>query len=127
MSMSRTSLVASTLDHFEPDESLDPQAQRRLRGHLEQIDYTAFAASKAAVGHVLGTVPAARIQRLAVVAAQARAHWVSAALAIADQGREPTPAELAELTRLRASWDEMAQAYEGLRRMVGRGYVAYGG
>ena len=33
-------------DHFEPQDDSDPAAQRRLRGHLEQIDYTAFASNR---------------------------------------------------------------------------------
>ncbi len=127
MSMSRTSSVRTPLDHFEPEETTDPQAQRRLRGQLEQIDYTAFAANKAVIGHALPQVDAARFQRLAVASAQARATWAAAALAIADQGGEPSAAEVARLATLRAAWNELSEAYEGLRRMVGRGYVAYKG
>ena len=37
-------------EHFEPDTGNDPQAQRRLRGHLEQIDYTAYASNREVVG-----------------------------------------------------------------------------
>ena len=46
-----------------------------MRGQLEQIDYTAFAANRAAIAHTLGGghVPASKFQRLAVAAAQARA------------------------------------------------------
>jgi len=125
MSMSRTSSVRTPLDHFEPEETTDPQAQRRLRGHLEQIDYAAFAASKAVIGHALPHVDAARFQRLAVATAQARATWAAAALAVADRGGEPAAAEIARLAALRTAWQELREAYEGLRRMVGRGYVAY--
>jgi hypothetical protein len=63
------------LDHFEPENS-DPMEQRRLRGHLEQIDYTAFAANQAVLGQTPGTLDLASFQRLAVAAAQARALWV---------------------------------------------------
>jgi hypothetical protein len=36
----------TTSDHFEPEQNLDPQAQRKLRGQLEQIDYIAFASNR---------------------------------------------------------------------------------
>ena len=127
MATSRTSLVKSPLDHFEPEEVSDPQAQRRLRGQLEQIDYTAFAANKAAIGALIGQVDAERIQRLAVATAQARAQWIAAALASAEQGRPTEPAEVARIAQLREAWNELSEAYEGLRRMVGRGYVTYEG
>ena len=66
-------------DHFEPEAFLDPVEQRKLRGHLEQIDYVAFAANRELLGQALGPVGTAVFQRLAVAAAQARAQWVSAA------------------------------------------------
>ena len=125
MATSRTSLVKSPLDHFEPEEVTDPQAQRRLRGQLEQIDYTAFAANKAAIGALIGQVEPQQIQRLAVATAQARAQWIAAALAVAEQGRQAEPTEVARIAQLREAWNEFAEAYEGLRRMIGRGYVTY--
>lgn len=39
MSSILTSSTRRSRDHFEPQDS-DPQEQRRLRGTLEQIDYT---------------------------------------------------------------------------------------
>lgn len=111
-------------DHFEPEENADPQAQRRLRGQLEQIDYAAFAANKAVIGQTLGEVDAGRLQRLAVAAATARARWVSEAVALAEAG-SPGAAQVARLGELRSAYHELAEAYEALRRMVERGYVSY--
>jgi hypothetical protein len=48
-----TSSTRRTGDHFEPND-VDPQVQRRLRGYLEQIDYTAFASNKAVLGATMG-------------------------------------------------------------------------
>ncbi len=59
-------------DHFEPQDDSDPTAQRRLRGQLEQIDYTAFASNREVIGAVLGQADAAKFQRLAVAADRAR-------------------------------------------------------
>lgn len=113
------------LDHFEPEDSTDPQAQRRLRGHLEQIDYAAFAANKAVVSAIIPHAEAERFQRLAVAAAQARARWLSEALALSDAGHELNAAQVAKLTSLRQAYDELTEAYEGLRRLIERGYLTY--
>lgn len=121
----RTSSYRVALDHFEPQDSTDPQAQRRLRGQLEQIDYTAFAANKEALSRALGHTNAARFQHLAVAAAQSRAHWVAAAVALTEGGRAPSPAEIAQLCQLRQAFEELTEAYEALRRMVERGYLNY--
>ena len=36
-----------------------------------------------------------------------------------------TPDDLARLSHLRATFEELTEAYEGLRRIVERGYVPY--
>ena len=76
MSSIMTSSYRRSRDHFEPSDN-DPQEQRRLRGVLEQIDYTAFVSNREVIPQVMGlgashTEPAA-FQRLAVAAATARA------------------------------------------------------
>jgi hypothetical protein len=125
MSVTRTSTVRSALDHFEPEINDDPQAQRRLRGYLEQIDYAAFAANREAITRTLGRAPAKRVQHLAVAAAHARAAWVAQALSFADQGRPLEPGETARLGLMRETYIELTEAYEALRRMVERGYLPY--
>ncbi|MET0545272.1 MAG: hypothetical protein ABWZ40_03085 [Caulobacterales bacterium] len=112
-------------DHFEPDAALDPLEQRALRGHLEQIDFTSFAANKEVIGAALGHTDISKFQRLAVAAANARAHWVSASLDMASAGHALDAKQVAQLSALRAAYDELTEAYEGLRRMVERGYLTY--
>lgn len=112
-------------DHFEPDDDVDPKVQRNLRGHLEQIDYAAYAANKKLLSGAMGAVEAERIQKLASAAALARTRWVVAALAISEEGAAPSREQIAGLTHLRATYDELAAAYDGLRRMVERGYITY--
>ncbi len=125
MSSSRTSSYRRMADHFEP-ESDDPITQKRLRGHLEQIDYTAYAANVSVMRPVVGEADSARFQRLAVAAAQARAHWVAEALAISEtSGGVLSAAQAAKLAALRNAYQELTEAYEALRRMVERGYIAY--
>jgi hypothetical protein len=111
-------------DHFEPEATVDPQAQRRLRGQLEQIDYTAFAANRAVIGQILQDASAQKFQRLAVATATARARWVSAALALSEQSDRP-PADIVRIAQLRSEYEELAEAYEALRRLVERGYLPY--
>lgn len=126
MSTSRTATYRRALDHFEPEDDRDPQAQRRMRGYLEQIDYTAYAANLAVLGPVIGQADAARFQRLAVAAAQARAQWVAEALAMTETaGAVLSPAQATRLASLREAHEELTAAYEALRRMVERGYVTY--
>ncbi|MEQ1708424.1 MAG: hypothetical protein ABL864_08850 [Terricaulis sp.] len=115
----------SAQDHFEPEAQLDPQEQRRMRGHLEQIDYAAFAANRETVSKVLGRTDLSRFEHLAVSAAQARANWVAAAIAITETGRTPNPEQIAHLATLRQTFEELTEAYNALRRMVERGYLPY--
>jgi hypothetical protein len=119
-----TSSTRRTGDHFEPNDG-DPQVQRRLRGYLEQIDYTAFASNKAVLGATVPYVDGERFQRLAVAVATARAKWVAEAATIADAGASLSEAQVAQLTHLRSAFEELSAAYEATRRMVERGYVAY--
>lgn len=125
MSITRTSNVWRTNEHFEPDDSLDPQAQRRLRGLLEQIDYTAYASNREIIGHALGHVDAQKFQKMAVAAAQARARWVVAAIAVTESGHAPGREKIEELAHLRQAYHELAEAYDALRRMVERGYTPF--
>ena len=71
MSVTRTSNRRAANEHFEPDEASDPQAQRQLRGKLEQIDYTAFVSNREVIGQSLGRADAQKFQRLGVAAALA--------------------------------------------------------
>ena len=119
-----TSSTRRVGDHFEPSDA-DPQVQRRLRGYLEQIDYTAFASNRAVLAATVAHADAERFQRLAVVAATARAQWVAEAAAMAEAGTTLSEAQVARLTHLRSAYEELSAVYEATRRMVERGYIAY--
>jgi hypothetical protein len=112
-------------DHFEPEAFMDPMELRKLRGHLEQIDYSSFAANREILAQALGATDLTKFQRLAVAAAQARAHWVSAAVGMVADGQRPSPAQIVELSTLRTAYEELVEAYNGLRRMVERGYLHF--
>ena len=109
-------------DHFEPSDQ-DPQEQRRLRGLLEQIDYAAYVANRELIGHALAQVDVGAFQKLAVLTAQARARWGAEAVRLAESGAPATPDQVARLTAARTAYDELAEAYDALRRMVERGYL----
>ncbi|MDR3506366.1 MAG: hypothetical protein P4L64_00545 [Caulobacteraceae bacterium] len=124
MSSIRTSnFRRSSPDHFEPEGALDHQAQRRLRGQLEQIDYTAFASNQEVIGHMVGLVDLAKFQRLAVAAAAARGQWVAEALSATESAHALSHEQVARLVHLRTSYEELAEVYEAMRRMVERGYL----
>lgn len=123
MSVTRTGGSRRNSDHFEPEVDNDPHAQRRTRGLLEQIDYAAYAANKELIGQALGQGDIRKFQRLAVAAAQARAVWVAQALAASASGGKLSTADLAQLTHLRTTFEELTEAYEAMRRMVERGYL----
>jgi hypothetical protein len=109
-------------DHFEPQDT-DPQEQRKLRGLLEQIDYAAFIANREVIGQMVPGLDPATFQRLAVLTATARGKWVSEGLRQSESGAPSTVDQVARLTSARAAYEELAEVYEGLRRMVERGYI----
>jgi hypothetical protein len=125
MTFTLTSSVRQVRDHFEPEAALDAHEQRQLRGHLEQVDYATFAANREVLGQALQHVDIEKFGRLAVSAAQARARWVAAAMAIADRPEAMTADDVGRLAVLRGAYGELAEAYEALRRMVERGYVTF--
>jgi len=126
MSTSRSSSYRrSGNDHFEPDIDSDPAAQRRLRGQLEQIDYTVFAANREVISRNLGFADAEKFQRLAAATALARSAWVSEAL---NQTQSPAPLNADQVTKLknlRGAYEELSECYEAMRRMVERGYMPF--
>ncbi|QTC90372.1 hypothetical protein [Brevundimonas goettingensis] len=122
MSSIMTSSTRRTRDHFEPQDS-DPSEVRKLRGLMEQIDYTAFISNREVIGSALSVIDPSTFQRLAVTVATARTKWVSEALRLSESGSPVTPDQTARLTAHRSAYEELAEAYEGLRRMVERGYI----
>jgi hypothetical protein len=111
-----------TSDHFEPQD-IDPQEQRRLRGLLEQIDYAAFVSNREIIGQTLSMVDLETFQKLAVTTATARARWAAEALRLSASGSPVTPDQTARMIAARQAYEELAEAYEALRRMVERGYL----
>jgi hypothetical protein len=126
MSISRSSSYRrSGNDHFEPDIDSDPASQRRLRGQLEQIDYTVFAANREVISRSLGFADAGKFQRLAAATALARAVWVAEALAQTQVPSTLNVDQVAKLHNLRSAYEELSEAYEAARRMVERGYLPF--
>ncbi len=124
MSTKVSSFKRYSQDHFVPEASDDTAAQRRLRGQLEQIDYTAYASNKEVVGAMLGHADAQKFQRIAVAAASARAQWVKEALAMSEKVHLDA-AQSQRLADLRKAYEELTEVYEAMRRMVERGYLVY--
>lgn len=119
-----TSSTRRTGDHFEPTDA-DPLVQRRLRGYLEQIDYTAYASNRAVLGATVPNADAGRFQRLAVATATARAKWVAEAASMAEASASLSEAQVARLAHLRSAYEELVAVYEATRRLVERSYVPF--
>lgn len=125
MSKIATSNYRRISDHFEPDLVEDPSEQRKRRGHLEQIDYTVFAANQAVIRKTIHQVSMEDFQNLALSASKARSAWVDAAMSVARSRAPLSQQEVERLTLLRTSYDELTEAYEAMRRMVERGYLHF--
>ena len=117
------SYIRSGSDHFEPSEANDPKSQRQLHAKLEQIDYTAYAANRKEVAERLGTVDSGKFEGLAAAAAIARCKWISAALLVSSGPHQPNAEQTRGLSELRTIYHELMEAYDGLRRLVERGYL----
>jgi long-subunit acyl-CoA synthetase (AMP-forming) len=124
-SIKTSSFRRSQDDHFLPEAETNPAAQKRLRGQLEQIDYTAFASNGAVVAQLVGSLDSGRFQRLAIAAAHARARWVAEALAISERSHDVTIEQTAHLGALRQTFEELTEAYDAARRMIERGYLSF--
>lgn len=125
MAKTMTSSYRRISDHFEPDLVEDPAEQRKRRGHLEQIDYTVFAANQAVMNKTIHSIGIEDFQNLALSASKARSAWVDAAMAAARSRSPLTEEEVKRLSMLRAAYDELSEAYEAMRRMVERGYLQF--
>ncbi|MEQ1491780.1 MAG: hypothetical protein ABL932_14650 [Terricaulis sp.] len=125
MSTTVTNTLRARSDRFAPEVELDPAEQRKLRGHLDQIDYAAYAANRAVLGQALGNVDLRAFERLAIATAHARASWVTAVVGMTEAGTALSAAQVAELAALRLAFDEMTEAYDAMRRLVERGYIHY--
>src|ERR1700721_633306 len=112
-------------DHFEPDDSAHPKAQRHLRSHLEEIDYTAYAANRKVMSAALGQADAQKFERLGLATAFARGRWGATGVAVTESGRPPTDEDVEKLVGLRRAYEELTEVYEAVRRMVERGYLSY--
>jgi len=110
-------------DHFQPQDDLSLQDQKKLRGQLEQIDYTAFASNKEMIAQLIGQADPDKFAQLAIAVARARAEWVAEALSSTNGGRTPAGDQVARLRQLRMTFEELSEAYDGLRRMIERGYL----
>lgn len=123
MSKTVTSSYRKISDRFEPDLVQDPAEQRKLRGQLEQIDYTVFAANQAVIKKTIHSVTIEDFQNLALSASKARSAWVDAAMSAARSRAPLEKAEIERLGLLRTAYEELSEAYDATRRLVERGYL----
>ncbi len=107
---------------YEAPEMLDHHAQMRLKGNLQQIDYSIFAANREVFHKVVPELDQQTMIRFAVVVSELRAAYVSRALALSASGHPPTEQEIGELALARQRFEEMEAAFRATRRLIERGY-----
>lgn len=121
MSTMQTQNYRRRQDHFQP-EDMDPHEQRRLRGMLEQVDYSAYVANREVISATLGRVTIEDFSQMAARTAQARARWLAEGLRLAHSSAA-SPDQYKRLNEARMAYEEMAQLFEGIRRACERGYL----
>lgn len=107
---------------YEAPEMLDHQAQMRLKGNLQQIDYSIFAANREVFHRAVPELDHQTMIRFAVVVSELRAAYVTRGLALSATGHVPTEQEIAELALARHRYEEMEAAFRATRRLIERGY-----
>ncbi|MBK6704282.1 MAG: hypothetical protein IPG56_11365 [Caulobacteraceae bacterium] len=125
MSSTVTNTLRARSDRFEPEVEPDPAEQRKLRGHLDQIDYVAYAANRAVVGQALASVELRAFERVAIATAHARANWITTVVKMTETGAALSAEQITQVAALRIAFDEMTEAYDAMRRLVERGYMHY--
>ena len=111
---------------LESAELLDPKARKELKSALRQMDLAVYAANQEIIGRVLPDLGQKEVVRFATVVAERRAQYVKEALRLTQITREPTTGEIATLANLRNGYEELAHAFEALRRVIERGYSHMG-
>lgn len=109
-------------DVYEAPEMLDHHAQIRLKGNLQQIDYSIFAANREVFHRAIPELDRQTMIRYAVVVAEHRAAYVTKGLSLSNGAHVPTDEEIAELGKLRCRYEEMEAAFRATRRLIERGY-----
>ena len=84
-----------------------------------------FGVTDRDIEQALGRVNLAHFERLAIATAHARAKWVAAAVKASEGAPNVSAEQCSQLSALRQGYEELSEAYEALRRMVARGYLAY--
>ena len=107
---------------YEAPEMMDHHAQMRLKGTLQQIDYSIFAANREIFQKEIPELDQETMIRFAVTVSEQRAAYVAKGLALARAGHAPSDADIAELARLRQRYEELEAAFRATRRLIERGY-----
>jgi hypothetical protein len=108
------------------DGSDDDLLLRRQQAFLQQIERVIRAANREIIHKHLPEISGDDVTRLAVVVAELRARYLEEAakkMAERDQGVPPDSAEIARLAKAREHFDEVAHAFDALKRAIERGYV----
>jgi hypothetical protein len=113
-------------DSYTAPELLEPAARKAIKAQLDEFAFAAFTADQEIVRREMPVLRRGDVQQLVVAGAEARIRWIQRALAVSRAKGAPDAAEIEELARLRQTYEEFAAAFEGIRRLVERGYTHIG-
>ncbi len=101
----------------------DPQL-RKQRQFLQTLEINIREQNQKIIHERIPKISNADVMALARFVAQARADYLQAGLAIANQGEGQSPADhMAKLKQFREHYKEALEAFASLERAIERGYV----
>lgn len=110
-------------DSYTAPEMLEPAMRKAIKAQLDALAFASFTADREVIARELPTIRRVDLEFLVVAGAEARTRWLVQALAHGKTKKLPSAAEVEELARLRQTYQELAAAFEALKRLIERGYT----
>ncbi|GAB4175106.1 MAG: hypothetical protein OHK0024_12010 [Thalassobaculales bacterium] len=126
--MSRTVgyVAGQKVDRLVDSGMLDREHQRQLQKFIEDLEMAVFSANREIIGRVIPELNRDAFMRMALVVAEARAHYVKLALEVSATGHQPPQRDLERLHQARFAFEELLHGYEAAQRLIERGYTNIG-
>ncbi len=113
------------VDRLVTQDLLDKRALHALAVFRDEVEMAIYTANREIIGQVIPQLNRDTFIRLAVMVAEARAHYikvgVDATLAAGTKG--PAPATIAALSEARQAYEELLHVFQAAERVIERGYV----
>jgi hypothetical protein len=116
-------LTLNESDAYSAPEMLEPEMRKTIKARLDAFAFASFAADREVFRQALPVLKYRDLEVLVIAGAEARARWLSRALALSQTKAPLTAPQVAELAHLRDSFEELSSAFEAIKRLVERGYT----